>query len=137
MKRILFVISLIVLITMSTGSESIRLARLTIVNKSGLDIEISLTGEEEENFYYLRVPEGDRTFPTKRVFTIIPDTYASQLYYVELWDPVYGYGCDSKSQTLDIIGNMRVVILECERIPPDPGVPSIVKYGASKRSRVR
>ena len=80
-------ISLVGLILMSASSESIRLVRLTIVNKSGLDVEINLTGEEGENFYYLRVPEGDRSFPTEMMFTIIPDTYASLPYYVVLGIP--------------------------------------------------
>jgi hypothetical protein len=59
-----------------------------------------------------------------------------QVYYKELWDPVYGYSCSAKSTTIDATRNVRVVISECDWTPPVPGEDSMVKLGASKR-RIR
>ena len=138
MKKSLLLLSLLVIFTMGASSAGIRLVRLTVINKSGLDIEISLTGNYEEEFYYLRVPEGDRTSPTEVVFTVIPDEYSSQLYYVELWDPVYGYTCTSESKILDITRNTRLVVTECDQDAPNAGEPpAITKYGAVQVKRGR
>ena len=137
MKKILLIASLLTLILIAAGPKPPKLVRLTVVNKSGLPLEISLTGSCEDNYYYLRVPEGDRLFPTKKVFTVAPDMYSARLYYIELWDPVYGYSCSSKSQQLDVRHNTRVMVLECDRTPACPGETSIVKFGAGRRTRVR
>jgi len=132
MKKTLLLLSILTLVSISANAFVPRVVKnLTVINKSGRAIEISLTGTETDNFYYLRVPAGDRIAPVERVFEIFPDVYRSQLHYVELWDPVYGYSCGSKSQTLDLTRNVRVVVLECERNAPNNGEPpSMLKYGA-------
>jgi hypothetical protein len=113
--------------------------KFTIVNKSGLALEVSLTGACDENVYYLRVPEGDRALPMVKDFTIVPDTYKVQPYYVQIWDPVYGYDCsDPSAKQIDISHNTRVVIAECDRTLPNSGEPSMVKFGgAGGRKRGR
>ena len=138
MKKTLLLLSLLVIFTMSASAEGIRLVRLTVINKSGMDIELSLTGKNQEEFYYLRVPEGDRSSPTEVVFTVVPDEYSSQIYYVELWDPVYGATCGLESQTLDVSGNVRLVVTECTMTPPNNGEPpAIIKYGAPQVKKGR
>jgi hypothetical protein len=132
---------LLALVLMAVMSGSTRLVRLTIVNKSGLAIEIELTGSleecDEDYHYYLRVPEGDRLWPEEKVFTILPDKYTMSVYYVELWDPVYGYDCSSQSGTINATRNVRVVVSECTYTPPNAGEPSMVKLGGSGRRRGR
>ena len=130
MKKTLLFVSILTMLALS--ARPLALKRLTIVNKSGLDIEIRLTGIEFENNYYLRIPAGNRNFPTKRVFSVVRDQYNSILYYIELWDPVYGYSCSSMDQLLVITRNVKVTISECDRTFPNAGEPpSIIKYGAS------
>lgn len=127
---------LVVLLTfllVSADSWSIRLVRLTIVNKSGLPLEIRLTNEEDENlFYYLRLEEGDRILPSEQVFTIIPGTYTIEPYYIELWDPVYGYSCgEAGSTTLRAEGNIKITFRECDRTIRNVGEPSIWKWSSN------
>jgi len=83
----------------------------------------------EEHSYYLRVPKGNRLAPTEKSFTIVPDYYTVQLYYIELWDPVYGSTCGAGSQTLDITRNIKVFILECNRRVPNGGDTPQIKFG--------
>ncbi len=58
MKRVLLALSLLLMLFGSANVLPIRLVRLTIVNKSGLPLEIRLTGEDSDNSYYL--PRGRR-----------------------------------------------------------------------------
>ncbi|MEW5869345.1 MAG: hypothetical protein AB1894_08725 [Chloroflexota bacterium] len=139
MKRIKRVMLLLALLSLSMLGASPwaggRPAVLTVINKSGMVVEISLSGANLENAYYLRVPTGDRTVPTVKTFEIVRDQYASTLYYVELWDPVYGYSCSRDSQQLDLTRNVRVVVTECDRNASAPGEPSMLKYGAPRHPR--
>lgn len=138
MKKVLILITLSSLLLMgvspSSGPmaaslKSIKLVRLTIVNKSGLPLEIKLTGENVENFYYLRIPTGDRTLPTEEIFTIARDTYQVQPYYIELWDPVYGYSCGGAgSRTLYAYHNIKITFLECNNSPRHRGESPIYKW---------
>lgn len=132
MKRSTIIISLLALLLISANGLPIRLVRLTIVNKSGFPLEIRLTNEEDSNsFYYLRLDEGDRSNPIEKIFTIIPGRYLMQPYYIELWDPVYGYSCSEPgSRILYAERNIRITILECDYSVPrfNLGEPTIWKY---------
>ena len=131
---LVLVVFAFVLLGMSPAAT--RLARLTVVNKSGRAIELSLTGQETGTFYYLRLPEGTRLAPAEQVFTIVRDTYTSSLYYVELWDPVYGATCGMKSQSLDVTHPVRLIVFDCETNPPNAGdPPSLVKYAGHTSRR--
>ena len=137
-RRILLFTALFALIFLTASHATPRLIRLTVVNRSGLALEISLTGCCDDNVYYLRVPEGDRALPMVKEFTIIPDTYQVQPYYVQLWDPVYGYDCNNPSaKRIDMTHNTRILIDECTRTLPNSGEPpSMVKFGgAGNRGR--
>jgi hypothetical protein len=140
MKKMLWLVPLLalILIAAAAGSGAFRPMRLTVINKSSMALELSLMGTEEQNFYYLRIPEGSRDVPTEKVFTIIPDVYTSRIYFVELWDPVYGHSCTDESESLDIRRDVRVIVFECNRRPPNRGEPpSLVKYGAGRGKRGR
>jgi hypothetical protein len=137
MKRKFHLLFLIALVLISAKPVSTRMTRLTVVNKSGMAIELSLTGSETSSFYYLRVAKGDRIVPLEVNFTIYPDKYSSSLYYVELWDPVYGSTCSSKSQSLDLRRNIRLMVFECDRQIAAPGEIPTVKYGAGRGKRGR
>lgn len=133
-KWILLLLALLSLFLIGAVPFRSALIRLTVVNKSGREVDISLNGRDLEYFYYLTVAEGDGLSPTVQVFTVVPDTYTSQLYFVELWDPVYGYYCNSKSQAIDLTHNVRLTVLPCDRTPPNGGeAPSILKYGGRNR----
>lgn len=133
MKRMMLLLALFSLALLAASPwAGGRPAVLTVINKSGLAVEISLSGAELENTYYLRVPAGDRTAPTVKTFEIVRDQYTSTLYYVELWDPVYGYSCSRDSQRLDLTRNVRVVVTECDRNASAPGESSMLKYGAPR-----
>jgi hypothetical protein len=133
MKKTLLFISLLTLLALGARPANGPLKRLTVINKSGMDIAIRLTGSDSENFYYLRIPAADRTTPTAKVFTVVRDRYSSTLYYIELWDPVYGFSCSSMDQILDITRNVKVIVSECDRIFPNAGEPpAIIKFGFSE-----
>lgn len=134
MRKSFLMVTLLSILLIGASTEPVKLIRLTVINKAGLGIEISMTGKYQEGSYYLRVPEGDRSSPTLKVFTIIPDIYSMQVYYDELWDPVYGYSCSSRSQSVDATRTTKIVFLECTLSPPNVGEPpSIIKFGRSIR----
>ena len=137
-KKTILIFLLLTLSLLGLGISSHRFVRLTVLNKSSRKIEISLTGKNLDNFYYLRIPEGDRQVPAEEAFTIIPDTYKASLYYVELWDPVYGNQCGTKGETLDVTRNVTLIVLPCEKNPVNAGEPpSIVKFGGPRSKRGR
>ena len=137
-KKSVLIFAFLALSLIGAAPSSTRLTRLTIVNKSGRAIEIKLTGQETNQFYYLHIPWGDRVAPTEREFTVVPDTYASTVHYVELWDPVYGYQCASKGLTLELKHNVRATVFDCDHNPPNGGEPpAIVKYGGGGRKMGR
>jgi hypothetical protein len=136
-RRIFFILIILSLLLIGAKPEPI-LIRLTIINKSGLPIEMRLTGSFlEDNQYYLRIAKGDALAPNLQIFTILPDKYSIQLYYIELWDPVYGYHCGSKSMTVDVFHNTRLAVAACDVTPNNSGEPGMWKFGArtSKQGR--
>lgn len=135
-KKFRLFLALLVIFAGIASAPPTRLVRLTVINKSGFPIQLSLTGQKWDYFYYLDVTKGSRAIPATQEFTIIPDRYASTLYFVELWDPVYGYQCNSRNQVLDIEHNSRLVVVECDRTPANRGEPNaFMKYGASAGGR--
>ena len=113
----------------SGNKASENLVRLTIVNKSDSNLEIRLTGETENKNYYLRVPEGNRILPTLKEFTVKQDTYEMQTFYVDIWDPIFGHICnESEGKTIDILRNIRIIVLECDPELLESDLPPIWKY---------
>ena len=116
MRKILPWFFIITLILTAGIPNPDKLVRLTILNKSQYPLGIKLTGDNEANFYYLHVPKGDEEFPLEKRFTIARDIYQMQIYYIELWDPVYGTNCGSgRSGTIDAMHNTRMIVQDCTR----------------------
>ncbi len=136
-KKALLVLTLLGLLLVGACPKPARLVRLTVVNKSGLPIEINMTGSvidkyNNKNQYYLRLQKNDPRGSLIREFTVTPDKYSMQFYYIELWDPVYGYKCKSASQTIEIFHNTRVTVPDCKYQSANPGEPSMVKIKARR-----
>lgn len=130
--------SILLLSMLLVSAKPIKTVRLMIVNKSGLPVEVSLTGQYLEQSYYLRVPKGDRLNPAEYHADVVPDIYSLQIYYKELWDPVYGYDCTQGGKTAEVLHSTRLTFLGCNYNTPNNGEPpSILKYpqGAGGRGR--
>jgi hypothetical protein len=137
-KIIFFLLAFLALCLISADSCPTRLVHLTVINKSGKKIELSMTGKVHEEFYYLHIAEGSQQEPYPQDFTGIADSYSSSLYYFEYWDPVYGHQCGTKGQTLDVSHSVRLVVLPCKVTPPNGGEPPrIIKYGGQNQRNPR
>ena len=133
MRKMLLIISLLAVLGIAASSAYTKLYRLTIINKSGMEMAIGLLGEDDNNQYYLRVPAGDRRSPTETIFTLVPDTYSINAYYIEPWDPVYGYTCnDPGGKTLVAERNIRLTFTECNYTPRNGGEPTMWKFNARR-----
>jgi hypothetical protein len=112
------------------AAEPVKLYQLTIINKSGMDLGIQLLGtEDDEHYYYLIVPEGDKDFPTEKTYTIVPDLYNMRVFYIETYDPVYGFKCrQPQPNQLLLTRNIKVVFLPCNEFPRNVGEASMRKY---------
>ncbi len=130
---------LLAFLSIAAKKPPIEDIQLTIINKSGMKIAVQLQAESQEcvnrigsiegNFYYLRVPAGDRGNPAVKVFDIEKDTYRMQLFYLETYDPVYGFECGSTQPNALIAGhNLRLVVLPCHEQPINVGEPGMRKY---------
>jgi hypothetical protein len=137
-RKILLVLALLSLLSVGSYQKPTKLIRLTVVNKSGLPIEIGLTGTLVDKYnqhitYYLRLQKNDPRGDMVREFTIFPDKYTMKFYYVELWDPVYGPRCKSATLTVEAYHNVRVLVPDCKYSPPNRGEPSMTKVGGSRQ----
>jgi hypothetical protein len=128
MKKIPLILILLLALSALAAGE-FRTVRVTVVNKSGMPVDVSLTGRVQENIYYVRLPEGDRTSPSEAVVDIVPDDYSFKIYYIELWDPVYGSECGEGSNYAQVTHSTRLTVLECSNKTPNNGEPpNILKY---------
>lgn len=132
-KTILGIILLSVFsLTVLTAFEPSPRAQLTIVNKSEVKLGIQLIDpQDKDNFYYLTIEKGDRADPTEKTFEIKRAMYSMIVYYIETWDPVYGYptcgGLVLRSRLL-ARGKQRLVFTKCGVMPVDPGEPKMMKF---------
>jgi hypothetical protein len=132
MKKIPWVIILLLGLA-SLGSVSVRTVRVTVINKSGMPVDVRMTGAYTEKIYYLRLTEGDRSFPAEAYADVVPDKYSFEIFYVELWDPVYGTKCGEGSNIAEVTHSTRLTVLECSNKTPNNGEPpGILKYPAGK-----
>ena len=121
-KKALLALALLSLLLVGTCPKPAKLIRLTVVNKSGLPVEIGLTGKikinaYQYNTYYLRIPKNSTPVKAIKEFTIIPDKYSMHIYYLELWDPVYGTHCPARTLSVEAYHNTQVVVPVCTRSP--------------------
>jgi hypothetical protein len=140
MKKLLATISVCALLLIGADIPKDTI-RLTVINKSKMDIAIQLKSKDVEcanspeiirgDFYYLTVLEGDRNVPNTKAFDIQRNTYAMQMFYLETYDPVYGFKCKTPSPNALIAQrNIRLVVLPCDFTPGPKAVgePSMRKY---------
>jgi len=127
-QRAALISAVLALFLMGAKPTKTALVRLTIVNKSGVELFIHLdnlaTNYEDDVTYSLRITEGDHESPTVKEFAIYRDIYDVQVYYVENWDPVYGYTiCGNSTGKTQLNANRqhRWVFTECSRERPRPG----------------
>jgi hypothetical protein len=139
-KRLLLLwVGLLALAALAAKRPPIQTSPLTIINKSGKEVAVQLKARSqscvnscdtlEGAFYYLRVPKGDRDRPASKTFNIEQDTYSMQLFYLETYDPVYGYDCNTaRPNALIARREVRLVVLPCGETPPNVGEPGMRKY---------
>jgi hypothetical protein len=112
LKKLLLLLSLLAFTT-TGASDYNNHRRLTVTNRSGMKIAVALQGVQEEEFYYLQVPEGDSTSPTVRDFTLVRDVYGATIYFIEAYDPVYGFQCSAATTQINAVKNTWLVVNEC------------------------
>ncbi len=140
MKKFLTILSLLTLLLIG-ADRPVDTIRLTIINKSGMEIAIQLRSQDQEcatskdvirgEFYYLSMLEGDQNVPAVKAFDIQKDIYGMQLFYLETYDPVYGFKCVTPTPNALIAQrNIRLVVLPCDftMSPKQVGEPSMRKY---------
>jgi hypothetical protein len=133
----------LLLILCLTSARPVGLVQLAVINKSGKPLgirldEINPGDDQQALFYYLNVPRGDSDQPAEKTFTIVPEHYSIQVFYIEPYDPVYGWSCSSPtSGKLDAEHNSRLVFLKCGRTPPNSGEPGLGKFGGVRQTRRR
>jgi hypothetical protein len=115
MKKVsLLILLVIVASTLLTAAIPTKMVRLTVINKSGDDVYIKLTGSAAtEAYYYLTIPSGDRDTPTVKVFTIWVDVYDR-----ETWQ----CGGLKSSGTMIVDGNLRLTFTPCGEFVKCPWV---------------
>lgn len=124
----LFLLLVLASLTLSAASN-VGLTTLTLINKSDMPIAFKMIEPKQKTFFYLPVAKGSHDNPTEKVFTIPRGYYVTQLYYIETWDPVYGFQCSQpRSKVLPITGTQRIVFLHCQVRPPNLGEPRMLKY---------
>ena len=121
MKKIMWLMLLMLLLI--NAAEPGKLIQLTLINKSAKPIGVRLIGlSDNDYYYYLQVPKGDRANPEERTFTIASDFYNMQVFYIETYDPVYGFDCQpAVPNQLQASRNLRVVFLPCNFVPERMG----------------
>ena len=141
MKKILYLLPLLTLLLMGAKQPPRETVTFTIINKAERDIAISLKGQDwpctnscdslKGQIYYLTVPSGTNDQPSVKTFEIEKNTYGMQLYYIQTWDPVYGFKCPiPKPNSLMAIRNLRLTVLPCDQYPKCKaiGEPSMWKF---------
>lgn len=124
MKKIYLLVILIASL-FSTASESMRTVDLTVINKSEVDIGLMLNSmTDDDRWYYFTIPSGYPDDPkngkdnyTERHFEITWDVYSSVAYFMESYDPVYGYPyCGNKqvASRLEATHSIKLVYKPCK-----------------------
>jgi hypothetical protein len=108
------------------AAESMRTVDLTVINKSEVDIGLMLNSlTDEDRWYYFTIPNGYPDSPqdgeenfTERHFEIAWDVYTSVAYFMEPYDPVYGYpNCGNKTVGSKLIAthSVKLVYKPCKQ----------------------
>jgi hypothetical protein len=115
-----------------------NLVHLTVINKAEMKIGVELTGTDNGYAYYFPVAKGVKENPTEITYDVYRDNYAIKIYYIQRYDPVYGYQCDYQSiqTSLNIQSASKIVVKSiCHQYDyiPNRGEPTVDKIGRSKK----
>jgi hypothetical protein len=110
MKKVSLLILVVILAsTALMAATPTKLVRLTIINKSGYDVFMKLTGNITEQFYYLTIPMGDADYPMVKVFTVMVDVYDRETWTCN------GTRSAGAGDILYVDSNIRLVFTPCGR----------------------
>lgn len=132
-SRKLTLIIILLVVTFTSAASFERQVRLTIINQTDVDLAIRLENQRLELSYYLTIPPGDKDTPAEKIFTIVPASYIVTAYYMETYDPVYGYpkcGGKVQSATYNLTVNTRLLFKPCPFAPSNAGEMGFWKFGA-------
>jgi hypothetical protein len=118
MKKVMLLVLTVMLISafLMASGPSLRIVRLTIINKSGNDVMMKLEGSDiGKQFYYLTVPAGTKTFPNVSSFTVLEDIYSRTTWYGE-GKYAQCVGTSSSGQ-LVMASNVRLTFTDCYTVP--------------------
>ncbi len=114
------------------AAESMNTVNLTVINKSEVDIGLMLNSvTDEDRWYYFTIPSGYPDEPkegkenyTEQTYEIVWDVYTSAAYFMEPYDPVYGYpNCGNKTIGSRLVAthNVKLVYKACKKLAFHPG----------------
>ena len=128
LKSKLLTLALVGLLLLGSAKPE-KLVRLTIINKGDLPLGLRFQNQEDVlSFYYLTIQPGSKEIPTVQTFTVRTAVYNLTVQYIEYWDPVYGFQCNSIAmRDLAIFSNTRLVFLPCNQMPPNLGERTMEK----------
>jgi hypothetical protein len=114
MKKVMLLVLTVMLVSafLMASGPSIRMVRLTIINKSGNEVMIKLEGSDlGKQFYYLTIAAGTKSFPEVATFTVLEDIYSRTTWYGEGDNPQ----CvgTSSSGLLIMDKNVRLTFTPC------------------------
>lgn len=110
MKKFLILMLVASLFLTIVAADTVRLVRLTIVNKSGYQAFINLNGVDLGQQYYLTIPKGTKDYPETNVYTILPDVYKWNITY-SLVDGDLVIPIGEEYRELNIFGQLKVNLL--------------------------
>jgi hypothetical protein len=118
MKKVMLLVLTVMLISafLMASGPSLRIVRLTIINKSGNEVMMKLEGSDlGKQFYYLTAAAGTKTFPTVSSFTVLEDVYSRTTWYGE-GKYAQCVGVSSSGQ-LVMDKNVRLTFTDCYTVP--------------------
>ena len=118
MKKVMLLVLTVMLLSalLMASGPSLRIVKLTVINKSGNEVMIKLVGSDVgKQFYYLTIPAGSKDWPTVEVFTVLEDVYERTTWYGE-GDVSQCVGLSSSGQ-LVMDRNTRLVFTPCNYVP--------------------
>lgn len=112
------------------GAKGAKVSTLTLINKSGMSVNVSILANDLSKNYFLNMPVGTRTSPYVTKLTVVSDSYRMRVFWLGENDPTTGQQCrSSRTARLQANRNIRIVITECDRREIRPGEPSMYKFG--------
>ena len=118
MKKVLLLVLAVMLMAsfLMASGPPLKLKTLTVINKSGNDVMLKLTGSDVgKQFYYLTNPAGTKEWPTVTTWTVLEDIYDRVTYYGE-GDNAECVGVSSSGKLI-VDKNIRLTFTPCYSSP--------------------